>query len=64
MNGQKAKKLRKLARELSVGKPIVAYEEKALNRSRPFKRTRFMHDCTRLIYKNLKIRFAHVRLPF
>lgn len=54
MNGRKAKKLRKLAQMLSVGKPIVQYEEKALNPRRPTNRTRLMHDCTRLVYKNLK----------
>lgn len=64
MNGRKAKKLRKFAQELSVGKPKVQYEEKALNRHRPFNRTRFLHDCTRLIYRNLKKQFGHVRLPF
>lgn len=54
MNGRKAKKLRKVAQMLSVGKPVVQYEEKALNQRRPFNRTRLMHDCTRLVYKNLK----------
>ena len=54
MNGRKAKKLRKFAQALSVGKPQVQYEDKALNPRRPFNRTRFLHDCTRLIYKNLK----------
>lgn len=54
MNGRKAKKLRKIAQTLSVGKPVVQYEERALNARRPFNRTRLMHDCTRLVYKNLK----------
>ena len=54
MNGRKAKTLRKLAQALSVGKPLVQYEEKALNPRRPTNRTRFLYDCTRLVYKNLK----------
>lgn len=54
MNGRKAKSLRRVARMLSVGKPVVQYEERALNPRRPFNRTRLMHDCTRLVYKNLK----------
>lgn len=54
MNGRKAKKLRKLAQMLSVGKPNAQYEDRALNHRRPTHRTRFLYDCTRLVYKNLK----------
>ncbi len=54
MNGRKAKKLRKFAQMLSVGKPLVQYHDKALNPRRPTHRTRFMYDCTRLVYRNLK----------
>lgn len=54
MNGRKAKQLRKLAQMLSVGKPLVQYEDKALNPRRPTRRTRFLYDCTRLVYHNLK----------
>lgn len=54
MNGRKAKQLRKLAQMISVGKPLVQYQDKALNRRRPTARTRVMYECTRLVYKNLK----------
>ena len=54
MNGRRAKKLRKLAQMISVGKPLAQYEDRALNRRRPTHRTRFLYDCTRLVYKNLK----------
>jgi len=54
MNEKKVKKLRKVAQLLSVGKQMVQYEERALNPRRPTHRTRFMYDCTRLVYKNLK----------
>ena len=57
MNGRQAKKLRKLAQMISVGKPNVQYEERALNPRRPTSRTRFLYDCTRLIYRNLKQQF-------
>ena len=64
MNGRKAKKLRKMAQMLSVGKEEVQYEERALNRQRPTARTRFLYDCTRLIYRNLKKQFRTGELPF
>ena len=54
MNGRKAKKLRKVAQMLTVGKKMVQYEDRALNPRKPTHRTRFMYDCTRLAYKNLK----------
>ena len=54
MNGRKAKKLRKVAQMLTVGKPMAQYEDRALNPRKPTRRTRFLYDCTRLAYKNLK----------
>ena len=57
MNGKKAKMIRRLAEELSVGKDKVQYEERALNPRRPTRRTRFLHDCTRLVAKNLKRKY-------
>ena len=54
MNGRKAKKLRKVAQMLTVGKPMAQYEDRALNPRKPTKRTRFLYDCTRLAYRNLK----------
>ncbi len=57
MNGRRAKKLRKLAQMITVGKPLIQYEDKALNRRRPTRRTRFLYDCTRLVYLNLKKAF-------
>lgn len=57
MNGKKAKMIRRLAEQLTVGKDKVQYHEKALNPRRPTARTRFLHDCTRLVYRNLKKKF-------
>ena len=57
MNGKKAKMLRKLGREMSVGTPEVKYTDRALNPRKPTRRTRFLYECGRLIYKNLKRRY-------
>ena len=57
MNGKKAKMCRRLARQMSVGMKDVQYHDKALNPRRPTRRTRFLHECTRLIYKNIKVSF-------
>lgn len=57
MNGKKAKLLRRLAEEMSVGKEEVKYQDQALNPRKPTKRTRLMYDCGRLIYRNLKRRY-------
>lgn len=54
MNGRSAKRIRKLAQQMSVGLPNVQYTDKALNPRKPTRRTRFLYDCTRLIYHNLK----------
>lgn len=64
MNGRNAKKLRKIAQEISVGKPLVQYEDRALNRRRPTHRTRLLYDCTRLIYRNLKKHFKAGEIQF
>lgn len=57
MNGRKAKMLRKLAEEMSVGVPAVKYTDKALNPHKPTRRTRLLYECGRLVYRNLKKRY-------
>ena len=57
MNGKKAKMLRKLAEEMSVGLPKVKYTDKALNPRKPSRRTRLLYECQRLINNNLKRRY-------
>ena len=54
MNGKKVKKLRGIARRITVGKENAKYEDRALNSHKPASRTRFLYDCTRLVYLNLK----------
>ena len=60
MRGSKAKRIRKVARMMSVGQPEVQYTEVALNPRKPTKRTRFLYECGRLMYHNLKdtVRFT------
>ena len=57
MRGKKAKKLRALAQKITVGKEDRKYTDQALNRKKPTRRTRFLYDCTRLAYRNLKKRY-------
>lgn len=57
MNGKKAKMLRRLSEQMSVGIENVKYTDRALNRRKPTRRTRFLYECGRLIYKNLKTRY-------
>ena len=57
MNGKKAKMLRRLAEEMSVGIEDVKYTDKALNPRKPQRRTRMLYECGRLIYRNLKTRY-------
>ena len=57
MNGKKAKMLRRLAEEMSVGIPQVKYQDKALNPRKPTRRTRMLYECGRLVYRNLKTRY-------
>ena len=54
MRGKNAKRLRKLANDMSTGMKKVQYQEKAVNPRKPTHRTRFLYECTRLIYKNIK----------
>ena len=54
MNGKRAKRIRSIARKMSVGKEEVKYTDRALNPRKPTRRTRFLYDCGRLIYHNLK----------
>ena len=54
MNGKKAKMLRRLSEQMSVGIPQVNYTDKALNPRKPARRTRLLYECGRLIYRNLK----------
>ena len=58
MRGKKAREIRSAARELSVGLPEVKYTDRALNPRKPARRTRFLYECGRLIYKNLKREYA------
>ena len=57
MNGKKAKRLRRVSRTMSVGIPEVKYTERALNHKKPQRKTRFLYECGRLIYKNLKKKY-------
>ena len=57
MNGKKAKMLRRLAEEMSVGIPEVKYTDRALNPRKPTRRTRMLYECGRLVYRNLKTRY-------
>lgn len=57
MNGKKAKMIRRLAEQITVGLPEVQYQDKALNPRNPTRRTRFLYDCGRLAYKNLKRKY-------
>ena len=57
MRGKKAKMLRKLAYQMTVGMPIRQYEDRALNPRKPTRRTRFLYECSRLVYRNLKKQF-------
>jgi len=57
VNGKKAKMLRRLAEEMSVGIPLVKYQDKALNPRKPTRRTRMLYECGRLVYRNLKTRY-------
>jgi hypothetical protein len=54
MRGTKAKMLRRGARSMTVGMPDVQYTDRALNPRKPTRRTRFLYECTRLVYLNLK----------
>jgi len=54
VRGKKAKMLRRLARQMTVGMPTAQYQDKALNPRKPTKRTRFLYECTKLVNKNLK----------
>ena len=64
MNGKKAKMIRRLAEEISIGKEKVQYHERAMNPRRPTARTRFLYDYVSIIIKKLKRRYksriAHV----
>lgn len=57
MRGKKAKMLRRLARQTTVGMPNVQYTDRALNPRKPTRRTRFLYECTRLVYRNLKEKY-------
>jgi hypothetical protein len=37
-----------------VRKQLVQYEDRALDSSKPTRRTRFLYECGRLMHKNLK----------
>ena len=63
MNGKKAKKLRKLAQQLTIGKPDVYYENMVTGMAitptgglKPFSNppTIALGYCTRKVYKRLK----------
>lgn len=57
MRGKKAKILRRIANEMTVGMEKVQYTDRAINPKKPTRRTRFLYDCTRLAYRNLKRRY-------
>ena len=57
MRAKKAKMLRKLTLEMTVGMPNVQYHDKALNPRKPTRRTRFLYECSRLAYRSLKKRY-------
>lgn len=54
MNGKKAKMIRRLAEQMTPGMKLRQYHDRALNPRKPTRRTRFLHECTRLVYKNIK----------
>jgi hypothetical protein len=56
VNGKKAKMLRRIAEEMSVGIEEIKYTDRALNPRKPTRRTRFLYECGRLVYRNLKKR--------
>lgn len=49
--------LRKIGHEMAVGMEHVKYTDKALNPHKPTRRTRFLYECGRQIYLNLKKRY-------
>ena len=57
MNGKKARMLRRLSRQMTVGIPEVKYTDQALNPRKPTRRTRVLYECGRLVYLNLKKRY-------
>lgn len=59
MRAKKAKMLRRLAQQMTVGLDKRSYTDKALNHHKPTRRTRFLYECTRLAYKNLKKRYKN-----
>ncbi len=58
MRGKKAKRLRRIAESFSVGVKEVQYTDKALNPRKPARRTRFLYECGRLVYKNIKKHYS------
>jgi hypothetical protein len=54
MNGKKAKLFRRVAENMTVGMDKVQYTDKALNPRKPARRTRFLYECNRLVYRNFK----------
>lgn len=57
MRAKKAKMIRRLARQMTVGRPERQYHERALNPKKPTRRTRFLYDCTRQVYQNIKKKY-------
>ena len=57
MRAKKARMLRKLTLQMTTGMPMVQYHDKALNPRKPTHRTRFLYECSRLAYQNLKKRY-------
>ena len=55
MNGRKAKRLRRLAEEVTMGWPSHSYEAVVTNPKKPHRPTfRLLGRCTRRVYKCLK----------
>lgn len=51
MNGKKAKRLRRLALQKTVGKPLVGYADAKVDK---YKRTTVLTSSTRDLYKQIK----------
>ena len=57
MRAKKAKMIRRLARQMTVGQENVKYTDIAQNPHKPTRRTRILYNCTRQVYQNLKYKY-------
>lgn len=57
MRGKRAKQIRRLADQITIGMTKRQYQDIALNKSKPTRRTRQLYECTRQVYRTLKARY-------